>query len=113
MAENKLAIGKFLEGITDSMVRTELILFFHRNQFAMDVSSNIARWIGRDVRAVEKELDGLVEQGILDKMGDGPSAIYSYTQDLEIIEVIDRFCHELTLGREKVRRAMEHLRTSE
>jgi hypothetical protein len=109
MAE-KASITKFLEGISESMVRTEIILFFHRNQFAMDVSRNIARWIGRDIGVVEKELANLVEQKILDKMGEGPSAIYSYTQDLEIIEMIDRFCHELTLGREKVRRAMESLR---
>ncbi|MEW6102460.1 MAG: hypothetical protein AB1630_01375 [bacterium] len=109
MAEN---IGRFLEGIAESMVRTEIILFFHRNQFAMDVARNIARWIGRDVAVVEKELVGLVEQKILDRMGTGPSAIYSYTQDVETIETIDKFVTELTLGREKVRRAMEGLKPS-
>lgn len=110
MAEN---IGRFLEGIAESMVRTEIILFFHRNQFAMDVARNIARWIGRDVAVVEKELDKLVEQKILDRMGVGASAIYSYTQDLEIIEIIDKFVVELTLGREKVRRAMEGIKRGE
>ncbi len=110
MAEN---IGKFLEGIAESMVRTEIILFFHRNQFAMDVARNIARWIGRDIGVVEKELQKLVEQKILDGMGTGTSAIYSYTQDVEIIETIDKFVTELTLGREKVRRAMESLRPHE
>jgi len=111
MAERN--IGRFLEGIAESMIRTEIILFFHRNQFAMDVARNIARWIGREIGIVERELDKLVEQGILDKMGTGPSAIYSYTQDVETIEVIDKFVTELTLGREKVRRAMEGLRPPE
>lgn len=107
MVEN---IGKFLEGITESMVRIEIILFFHKNQFAMDVARNIARWIGRDVGVVEKELERLVEQKILDRMGTGPSAIYSYTQDIEIIETIEKFVVELTLGREKTRRAIEGIR---
>lgn len=110
MVEN---IGKFLEGIAESMVRTEIILFFHRNQFAMDVARNIARWIGRDVNVVEKELERLVEQKILDKMGQGLSAIYSYTQDVETIETIDKFVVELTLGRERVRRTMEGMRPLE
>lgn len=107
MAEN---IGKFLEGITESMVRVEIILFFHKNQFAMDVARNIARWIGRDIGIVEKELERLVEQKILERMGTGPSAIYSYTQDIEIIETIEKFIAELTLGREKTRRALEGIR---
>lgn len=107
VAEN---IGKFLEGITESMVRIEIILFFHRNQFAMDVAKNIAKWIGRDVGVVEKELERLVEQKIVDKMGTGPSAIYSYTQDVEIIEIIDKFVTELTLGRERTRRALEGIK---
>lgn len=110
MAEN---IGKFLEGIAESMIRIEIILFFYRNQFAMDVARNIARWIGREVGVVEKELEKLVEQKILDRMGTGTLAIYSYTQDVEIIETIEKFVAELTLGREKVRRVTEKVKAIE
>lgn len=85
------SIAEFLEKLSQSSDEMEIVVFFHTNQFAMDTALNIARWLKRDYNQVEEYLDHLFSLGVLEKMGEGNSAIFSYTQDIEKIRVLDRF----------------------
>jgi Fic family protein len=94
------SVAEFLEEATKSPIRRELLNFFYENQFAMDTAKNLSRWINKDLEEVEKDLEGLVKLKVLEKIGEGSSAIYSYTQDLETINMIERFI-KITRGEEK------------
>jgi len=94
------SVNEFLEEITNSPIRRELVNFFYENQFAMDTAKNLSRWINKDLSEVENNLEELVRLKVLEKIGEGASAIFSYTQNLEIINMIDRFI-KITRGEEK------------
>ena len=95
------SIAEFLEELSQSNDVLEIVVFFHANQFAMDTALNIARWLKKDFTQIEGYLAHLFSLGVLEKMGEGSSAIFSYTQDIEKIKVLDRF---IKLMREKGRR---------
>jgi predicted transcriptional regulator len=95
------SIAEFLEKLSQSDDEIEIVIFFHTNQFAMDTALNIARWLKKDHSQVEDYLLQLVSLGVLEKMGAGSSAIFSYTQDIEKIRVLDRF---IKLMKEKGKR---------
>lgn len=84
-------VSEFLEAATKSPVRRELINFFYENQFAMDTAKNLSRWINKDLSEIEKDLEELVKLKAIEKIGEGENAIYSYTQNLETIETIERY----------------------
>ncbi|MBU0701865.1 hypothetical protein KKE26_11355 [bacterium] len=92
------SITEFLEELSQSNDEMEIVVFFNTNQFAMDTALNIARWLKRDCNQVGDCLTHLFSLGVLEKMGEGNSAVYSYTQDIEKIKVLDRF---IKLIREK------------
>ena len=95
------SISEFLEELTQSNDEMEIVVFFHNNQFAMDTALNIARWLKKDYSQIEDQLTHLFSLGVLEKMGEGSSAIYSYTQDIEKIKVLDRF---IKLIRERLKK---------
>ncbi|MFH1564113.1 MAG: hypothetical protein ABIF11_11975 [Nitrospirota bacterium] len=85
------SVTGFLEEATKSPIRRDLLSFFYENQFAMDTARNLARWINKDLTDVEKDLEGLAKLKILEKIGEGNSAIFSYTQNLDTSTLIERF----------------------
>lgn len=85
------SLNEFLDEATKSPTRRALINFFYENQFAMDTAKNLSRWVNKDLSDVEKDLEELVKLKVLEKIGEGGSAIYSYTQNIETIETIERF----------------------
>ncbi len=95
------SIAEFLENLSQSDDEIEIVVFFHTNQFAMDTAMNISRWLKKDYSQVEEFLSHLFSLGVLEKMGEGNSAIFSYTQDIEKIRVLDRF---IKLMKEKWKR---------
>ncbi|MEW6096453.1 MAG: hypothetical protein AB1567_08015 [bacterium] len=94
------SVSEFLEKVTKSPIRRDLLNFFYENQFAMDTARNLSRWINKDLEEVKEELEGLVKLRVLEKIGEGNSAIYSYTQNLETINTIERFV-KITRGEER------------
>lgn len=94
------SISEFLEEITKSPVKMALLNFFYENQFAMDTAKNLSRWINKSLPEVEKDLEELVKLKVLEKIGEGSSAIFSYSQNLETISVIERFI-KITRGEER------------
>jgi len=85
------SVSEFLDEVTKSSSRVKLLNFFYENPFAMDSAKNLSRWINNDLYEVEKDLEELVKLKVVERIGEGSSAIYSYTQNLEVINMIDRF----------------------
>ncbi len=57
--------------------RTRILSHFKKNPRAMDTARGIARWwIGSSHKCVEEELESLVQEGKLEKVGDGQRTIY-------------------------------------
>lgn len=82
---------EFLREKVNTFVRWDLIRFFHDNPHAMDTAENIAQYIGRDVRPVEAELAGLVEDKVLKLNQNASVRVYSLSSDPSVRDVVNRF----------------------
>ncbi|MFN8528984.1 MAG: hypothetical protein U0670_10260 [Anaerolineae bacterium] len=82
----------FVEQVADSFVKWDLIRFFNDNPHAVDPAEVIAHYSSREVREVEKHLDGLVETGVLRarQMNSGITT-YSLAPDPAIRALVTRF----------------------
>lgn len=78
-----------------SLIRIEILVFFSKNPYAMDVGRKFALWIRRPESKVIEELNYLTRRGIVDKMGEGENAIYSFSSELDVIQAVDEFTKTL------------------
>jgi hypothetical protein len=81
----------FLKSTVNSFIKWDLVIFFSENPNTTDTAANVARYIGRDVHAIESELDDLVAAKVLE--GDrlnGPT-IYALTADQPMRERLKHF----------------------
>jgi hypothetical protein len=85
------ALLDFVKTKVTSFIKWDLLHFLHENPYTTDSAGNIARYTGRNLDAVQPELDELVESNILERhMLDG-TAIYSLTQDEDTRHLIETF----------------------
>jgi hypothetical protein len=68
-----------------------LVRFFHENPNTADTVENIAKYAGRNVTAVEPELEELVKDEIMRKSQLGETFIYSLVTDESMRQLVDRF----------------------
>lgn len=85
------SLMEFLRDKVNTFVRWDLIRFFNDNPHAMDTAENIARYTGRDARAVETELVGLVEDKVLCMQRSNGLSIFSLSSDPTVRDLIKRF----------------------
>jgi hypothetical protein len=81
----------FVKSRVNSFIKWDLIRFYYENPHTTDSAENIARYTGRHVDAVQPELDGLVESGVMEKRTVGGTVVYSVTEDEEVRSLIERF----------------------
>lgn len=77
--------------ILKSPINLKLILFYHENPSIVDTSQSIAKWIEQDVSKVEHALEELAKENILVAHRSSHMVGYGYTQNREIIRIIDDF----------------------
>jgi hypothetical protein len=75
----------------NSFIKWDLVRYFHDNPRTADTPDSIARRIGRDVRIVEPELQGLARDGVLLAEDLGDLIVYSLGQDAEVVRLLDDF----------------------
>lgn len=90
-----------LDEILDSVVKLELLLFFHSNPAAMDSAEGLSIWLGRDAERIRQAADELVEATILDRWGEGENAIYCYTSNPQVRSMISDFVDSELTSKEK------------
>jgi hypothetical protein len=91
MADMDPLLLEFLRAKVDSFVKWDLIRFFHDNPYTTDTAENIARYAGRSVETIRKDLAELAESGVLDKSVLGDLTVYSLNRDPEIRETMEKF----------------------
>lgn len=87
----------FLRTKVNSFIKWDLIRFFHDNPHAKDTAENIARYTGRDVRTIERELNSLVSTNVLQAEEVADLKVYKLVDDQGIRDTIGRFmdaCHD-------------------
>jgi hypothetical protein len=90
-AETDDRLLDFVRSKVDSFVKWDLVRFFHDNPYAADTAENIAHFAGRDARAVERELQELVNSGVLDVNLAGNRRVYRYTKSEETRDLVRTF----------------------
>ncbi|NOK86212.1 MAG: hypothetical protein GFH27_549411n42 [Chloroflexi bacterium AL-W] len=91
------SIKALLQSKVNSFIKWDLVRFFHDTPHAKDTADNIARYIGRDLRTVEHELESLVESDILLVERVSDMSVYYLINDSPTRELIHRFmeaCHD-------------------
>ena len=83
---------KLFERLLDSDVKADLLTFFHNNANLSETPEALARKVGRNQVEVQRELEDLVELGILKKV-----EVYSFGMDRDK-EIQDAISKQLALG---------------
>jgi hypothetical protein len=81
----------FVKTRVNSFIKWDLIRFFYENPNTTDSADNIARYAGRNVAAVEPELEELVNGGVMEKRYIDNLAVYSLASDDEMRKLVDEF----------------------
>jgi len=84
---------EFLKNKVNSFIKWDLVRFFHENPHSSDTAENVARYVGRDVEAIEAELGELVGTGVLERQRLSGMAVYSLATDAQMRKLIDQFVH--------------------
>jgi hypothetical protein len=74
----------------NSFVKWDLVHFFHENPYTIDTSEGLASHIGRNVGGIETDLTELAAEGILVEQSCGEMAVYAFTEDARVRDVIRR-----------------------
>lgn len=81
----------FIEKKVNSFIKWDLIRFFHDNPHIQDTAENIAGYIGRDMKTIVRELDGLVKVGVLLSNEKHDAKVYRLTNDVDTRDLIRDF----------------------
>ena len=81
----------FVKTKVNSFIKWDLVRFFHENPHTADTVDNIAKYAGRNVTAVEPELEELVDSGIMKRSSLGETPIYSLETNEEMQALVDKF----------------------
>ena len=81
----------FVKTKVNSFIKWDLVRFFHENPNTADTVENIARYAGRNVTAVEPELEELVKDEIMRKTQLGDASIYSLVTDESMRSLVNQF----------------------
>lgn len=110
--------GNFLELIKtkiNSFIKWDLVRFFHDNPHTKDTASNIAKYTGRDARTTERELEGLVEVGVLSVEKISNTRVYELVEDEGTRQTIHAFieaCHDREFRVEAIQHVIQGMQFS-
>jgi len=88
---------EFIKQKVNSFIKWDLIRFFHDNPHTKDTAENLARFTGRDLRTVERELDALAKSRVLIAEEVAHYKVYKLAEDAQTRQTIERFmvaCHD-------------------
>ncbi len=108
-------IVEFLQKKVNSFIKWDLIRFFHDNPHTKDTSENLAQYIGRDARTIERELMALVKTRVLAVEEISGLRVYALAQDEAVRETINQFmeaCHDREFRVEAINRVIQQMQFS-
>ncbi|MCL4302309.1 MAG: hypothetical protein KJ077_41860 [Anaerolineae bacterium] len=75
------AMLDFVKTNVNSFTKWDLLRFFYNNRHMTNTAENIAKYAGRTVSMIERELDEWVDNGIVVKSGQNGASAYSLMSD--------------------------------
>jgi len=81
----------FVREKVNTLIKWDLVRFFHNNPHAANTAANIARFAARDPHTVEQELDQLVGSGVLEATIASSQRIYRYVKDQPTRDLVRAF----------------------
>lgn len=106
---------QFIKTKVNSFIKWDLVRFFHDNPHTKDTAENIAQYTTRDVLAVEEELNGLVDSGVLDRQELSGVNVYSIVEDEKTRQTINHFieaCHNRNFRVDAIQQVIQGMRFS-
>ncbi len=88
MEEMNPTVLGFIKKHVTTFTRWDMIKFFHENINTHGTAADLARYIGRMPELVQREADGLVQEGILKAIPTGNHMIYAMTDDQTIRHIV-------------------------
>jgi hypothetical protein len=85
------ALLELIQTRINSFIKWDLVRFFHDNPHTTDTADSIARYTGRDVRAVEPELMQLARDGVLDVEDLVGMRVFTLAEDPDMRDLIGAF----------------------
>jgi hypothetical protein len=73
----------------DSLLKLELVLFLHQNPDTLDSADGLSMRIGYGTDRVVSALPDLVQTGLVVQHGEGDTAVYRYTDDRGLRDVVE------------------------
>jgi hypothetical protein len=98
----------FLRNKVNSFIKWDLVRFFHDNPHTRDTAENLARYTGRDLKTIERELGGLVTVQVLRMDEMGGAKVFRLSDDPQIRHLINAFM-EACQDREFRVKAIHHV----
>ena len=81
----------FIKNKVNSFIKWDLVRFFYGNPNTTDSVENIAKYAGRNIAAVQSELEELVESGVMRMQLVDDLSVYSLDSDEEMRQLIEKF----------------------
>jgi hypothetical protein len=81
----------FIKTNVNSFIKWDLLRLFYKNRHTIDTAENIARYAGRNVAVIKKELEDLVNSGIMVKKGLDGISTYSLESDETTWALVSQF----------------------
>ncbi len=105
----------FLHQKVNSFVKWDLVRFFHDNPHTKDTVENLARYIGRDVKTIERELQSLAAADVLKREEISGLDIYELGEDESVRQLIAEFieaCHDRAFRVEAIHYVIKEMQFS-
>lgn len=88
------AMLDFIKTNVSSFIKWDLLRLFYKNRHSSDTAENIAHCAGRTASMIERELDDLVDSGIMVKSGQDGGSTYSLMSDEQTWALMSEFVSE-------------------
>ena len=88
--------------MANTVLKLDILSYYHEHPYAMDTAEGLARWLNRRVEEVTRNLQELVDSGIVLIEGEGTAAVYSYSPEAGISEVVNKVIGSYRLTRDTV-----------
>lgn len=88
-------IDEIFKELESALLRIEILIFFSKNPYTMDTIHKFSGWLKRHPFDIQREFDYFTRKGIVEKIGEGENAIYSYTSDIDIVNKVNEFVENL------------------
>lgn len=111
----KSTLLDFLHSKVNSFVKWDLVRFFHDNPHTRDTAENLARYIGRDTRSIERELEALVTAHVLQSEDVSGLKIYGLAENDDVRHLISAFieaCHDRAFRVEAIHHVIQEMQFS-